>query len=316
MVNYTEQLMELWRSQVECGFVLEDPADHKPGERKVLFDMETCVPFNVRWNPARVIRGNHQELIKRGVIAADIDASRLINKDDADKACYLCPKNISIQNPKEVLLEMPLAGQKYLIGANFAPITDNHFTVMSEAHRPQPSGEAMVSQIIDLVDLTNGNFRALYNGLAGASIVRHEHFHITTTHFPIEDIRIEYEDILREAGGVRVSRPKYYMSLRVVEGINKTGTEQAAKDIIAKWHAEDEENHTENIIAAKEGPIYRLQIFFRDKRVLKSIGKSGSPAAFECGGMFTMTGSDEELYKNITLETIKKMLKDISPILK
>lgn len=303
----------MFREQINAGFVLGDPADRQAGMDKNIFDPDTGVTFSVQWNPDRDIRGNHRELVKRGIIAEDVDASRLINTNEEGVACYLCRENIKIQNPKEVLMKVSLAGRDYLAGANIAPITDNHFTMMSTIHHPQPSGEAMVSLLSAAADLTNGAYIAVYNGLAGASIEHHEHFHITTSRFPIEQITTRQADIIRESKNIKVSRLKYYLPLWIIEGGDSAEVGRAACGIISAWHTKDIRHHTENIIFLKNGYQYRMFIILRDRRKLKGVGKTGAIAAFECGGIIVLSGKDRELYENIDLARIKAMLESISP---
>jgi hypothetical protein len=321
-VGLAYALLSLYRQQVNSGFVLADPLSLEGKEEKKFFDQETGITFCLQWNPDRELRKVHELLIERGVIAEKVNETKLINRDKNGKACYLCKTNIDEQNPGEILLNMNLRGEKYYAGANFAFITNNHFTIMSGEHRPQKYQKKILEALIDFIDQTGGCFRAIFNGLAGASIEEHEHMQVTTEPFPVEKIRIESKDVIYETNDIKVLNPKYYCPLWIVEGIDKIKTEFAADKIIAKWHCLDEQNHTVNIIGVRPDNEYRIFIIFRDKRKLAGRGK-GLMASFEAGGNMILSYepkvksgqeiNERETFDRVNLERIKEMLKDISP---
>lgn len=319
----TYALLALYRQQVNCGFVLADPIKKKEKEEKSFFDQSTGITFRLQWNPDRELRKQHDLLIERGVIAKNVDENILINKDKKGKACYLCKTNIYVQNPGEILLKIELNNEKYFAGANFAYITNNHFTIMSAEHRPQLYRKKILKVSNDFLDMTNGYFRTIFNGLAGASIEEHEHLQATTEKFPIEEIKTENKDIIYENNDIRVSQPTYYIPVWLVEGSDKVKTEQAADNIIKKWHGMDEQYHTENLISTKIEKQYRVFIILRDKRKLAGIGKKGAMAAFEAGGNIVLSYdpkienskeiNERETFLNANLESIKLMLHEIAP---
>ncbi|MDP6626001.1 MAG: DUF4922 domain-containing protein [Nitrospinota bacterium] len=321
-VGLAYALLSLYRQQVSSGFVLADPLSLEGKEEKKFFDQEMGITFRLQWNPDRELRKDHELLIKRGVIAENVDESKLINRDEKSKACYLCKTNIDAQNPGEILLNMDLRGEKYYAGANFAYITNNHFTIMNAEHRPQQYRKKILEALIDFIDQTGGCFRAIFNGLAGASIEEHEHMQATTETFPVEKIRIENNDVIYETNDIRVFNPKYYCSLWLVEGKDKIKTESAANKIIANWHCLDEQNHTVNIIVVRPDNQYRIFIILRDKRKLSGRGKE-LMASFEAGGNIILSYepkvkrgqeiNERETFDRVNLEKIKEMLKDISP---
>jgi len=316
-------LLALYRQQVESGFVLGDPL--KPGrkEEKEFSDPDTGITFCLQWNPDRELRRNHRLLIERGVIARDVEETKLINRDGKGKACYLCKTNIDRQNPGEILLKTYLAGESFYLGANFAYITNNHFTLMSEEHRPQRYRKEILRIADDFIYKTEGIFRVIFNGLAGASIKQHEHLQTTTEEFPLERIRIRTEeDIIYESDEVRVSCPRYYLPVWIVEGRDKIRNEWTADKIISRWQGLSE-HHTENIIVTKTGGSYRTFILLRDKRRLAGRGKKSGMAAFEAGGKIVLSYEPEvngegeinerKTFEEANLETVKQLLKDISP---
>jgi hypothetical protein len=145
-------LLALYRQQVNSGFVLADPLNSKSKQEKTFLDPQTGITFCVQWNPDRELRKNHDLLVDRGVIKDKIDESRLINKDETGKACYLCKHNIEIQFPKQILVDVTLANEKFYIGANPAYITNNHFTVINSLHRSQLYRHELPTIMNDFVD--------------------------------------------------------------------------------------------------------------------------------------------------------------------
>jgi hypothetical protein len=268
------------------------------------------------------LRRDHALLIGRGIIAEHGDGSRLIHRDSAGKPCYLCKSNIDVQNTGEILLEIDLAGETFYAGANFASITDNHFTVMNAEHRPQEYRKEILSFMNDFVEKTDGCFRAMFNGLAGASIKTHEHFQATTEPFPVEEIRIGEEDTIRSDESVRVSHPRYYLPVWVVEGQGREIVERAADTILSVWHGLDASEHTENIISVLSENGYRIFVILREKSKLVGPGKKGVMASFETGGLIVLSteakgGTDEvderETFQTANLKTVRSMLKGVSP---
>src|SRR4030042_4387685 len=147
-------LLALYRQQVNCGFVLADPLNRRGKEIKQFKD-ETCgVKFRLQWNPDRELRKNHSLLIARGVIAKGVNKAKLVNMGKGGKPCYLCRGNIAKLNPAEMLLRLRLAGEYYFIGANFAYIENNHFTIMSSRHREQSYKKGVLTALNDFVAQT------------------------------------------------------------------------------------------------------------------------------------------------------------------
>lgn len=309
-------LLALYRQQVNSGFVLSDPLKTGGKEEKLLFDKDTGMAFRMQWNPDRNLRQDHRLLRERGVVAKHVDKTLLVNRDKKGRACYLCKQNIDIQNPGEILVALDLAGDRYFTGANFASITNNHFTIMSGKHRPQRYSKSILKRLNDFVDQTDGYFRAMFNGLAGASIEGHEHLQATTEEFPVEAIRIQSEDVTGERNSTRVSQPKYYLPLWVVEGKERARTEDESDKIIRRWHSLDEKGfHTENVISCRSGNRYRTFIVLRDKRKLAVAGKRKPMGAFETGGSIVFSGdaNEREIFDGADLETVKRLLKEVSP---
>ena len=317
-------LLALYRQQVGCGFVLADPTATEGKEKREFKDDTTGVVFRLLWNPDRELRKNHDLLIERGVIAAKVDQSRLINKDKRGRACYLCSSNIALQNPNEILFPIEVGGEQYLLGANFAYIANNHFTLMSSEHRDQRYERHVLDVLADFALKTGGHFRGIFNGLAGASIPWHEHFQVTTAAFPIEAIQIRRPDVQHRELGIRVSRPFYYTPVWVVEG-EREAVVDAADRIISEWEHSCPDHHTENIIASICGEDLRLFVFLRDTRRLAGAGKFGDMASFECGGTIVLSyepppervheTNERATFEGATLDTVRLLLGDVAPVM-
>ncbi len=316
-------LMALYRQQVESGFVLADPLKYKGREEKHFFDHKTGITFCLQWNPDRELRKNHKLLIKRGVISEKKEKRILVNLDENQKPCYLCKANIDIQNPNEILLPISLANETYYAGANFAYITNNHFTLMSLEHRRQQYHKKIPLVLNDFVFCTEGIFRAVFNCLAGASIKNHEHMQIFTESLPIEKISIKDEDIIYQKDNLNVSQPYYYLPVYVVEGSSKNRTAGAVDRIIQSWHEIDNIYHTENIITTMQDNQFRIFVLLRDKRRLTGKWKKGDMASFEAGGHIVLSctpktsGNNEpderKLFESADIESVKELISTIVP---
>ncbi len=312
-------LISLYRQQVETGFVLGDPINRDEKEEKLLYDETTGITFIVQWNPDRELRKKRELLKRRGIIKEDIDDSLLINFDKNGKPCFLCRHNIEIQNPNEILVPVKILDELFYAGANFAYITNNHFTLMNENHTPQEYREKIPSLMNEFLNIVNGKFRIIYNGKAGASILEHEHFQITTEKFPVEDIKVEKRDIIFENDGIKIYFPYYYTPVFLIESYDIKDLEFFINRIIFFWNGIDDKN-TENIVSVKSGEIYRNFIFLRNTDRLAGCGKKGAMASFEVSGNIVLSykGSGEDVderktFDSADMETVKNLLMDISP---
>ena len=321
--SLSSALITLFRQQLLSGFVLSDPICDKQKKSKYYLDKQTDINFCLQWNPNRELRLNHDLLIERGVINTDIDHELLINRDDKGKPCYLCSQNIDIQNPIEILFPIELAGIKYFCGANFAPITDNHFTIMSEEHKPQNYNSTVIPSMIDFVEKTNGVFKAIFNGKAGASILSHLHLQGTTEKLPVEDINISDHDMIFSDSETKVYKPDYYLSLFILESESVKSINEKTDQIIQNWRSLNPEYYTQNIIALKQKKKFKVFVFLRDSRKLSGSGKHGDMGTFECSGLLVLSKGildttnhsteERELFENSNLDTIKNLLKKIAP---
>jgi len=313
----------VYLQQLKSGFILSDPANYfKAENQNSFYDPDTQIRFLVQWNPERALRKNHKILIKRGIIKEHIDTNALINKDKKGKACYLCKKNIDLQNPKEIVLPLKLDEELFYIGANFASISDNHFTVFHHQHRPQKYRKKILSIMMDFLNKTNGVFRIIYNGLAGASIEAHEHFQTTSIQFPVESIKCSDQNIIYKHKDVQVIKPDYYLPLWIFEGKKESDLICLLGHFIRYWHSLKSHEHTENILGIKIGSLFRFFIFLRERSKLKVPGKAGALATFEASGLFVFSEfsentigekSKKNFFSSLSLDIMKNMLKKIAP---
>lgn len=309
-------LLFLYRQQVESGFVLADPEDTTNKEFFNIRDDKTGVTFHIQWNPDRELRKNHKLLVERGIIAPAPDTGNLINKDEQGKACYLCPENIIIQNPVEIIYPVRLLNEEFFLGANFAYLANNHFTLFNKEHRPQLYRKDIIAFLFDFLDKTNGCFRGIFNGLAGASIEHHEHMQVTTEKFPVEDITVSPKAVILNGDRIRISQPDYYTSLLLLESTESSVIIKYADAFLTRWHALKPAYHTENLVAVKYHEHYRLFIFPRDKRKLAGAGKTGAMASFEVSGNIVLSdmAAERTTFDNISLTSIQDMLMEIKPV--
>lgn len=311
-------LTTLYRQQVNSGFVLGDPLTTSSKQIKLIPCQRSNVTFSMRWNPDRQLRANAKLLTSRGVVRKDVDPSQLIND-----GCFLCKENIAIRNPKEIPLKINLAGEVFYLGANLAYITNNHFTIINNSHRAQRYRFQILKAAGDLIDLTDGHFRTIFNGRAGASILWHEHLQATTEEFPIENINFKNNTPVYQNDNLTVHQPDYPAPLFIVEGEKREIVESVADKIITQWIEREPEHNTVNIISVKTNNTYKIYVFPRDSRKLFAQGKIGFMASFEMGGIIVLSHdpaavdenevNERHTFDNATIETVTKLLKDIAP---
>jgi len=314
----------VYLQQLQSGFILANPLDYsKAGNQKRFYDSLTGIHFLIQWNPERALRKKHQLLIQRGIIQDDIDKTKLVNLDKNGIPCYLCKENIDLQNPKEVVIPVKLGGEQFYLGANFASISDNHFTIFNQKHRPQEYRKDIFRVMMDFLNQCYGSFRIIYNGLAGASIQAHEHFQTTSICFPIESINYSSKDYFLNSTDLRIIQPKYYLPLWIVEGTNQSKLISVIDYLIRQWHLQKPDEHTENILGVRINSSFRFFIFLRERKMLRTPEHTAALATFEMSGLFVFSEflkrkksgkSEKDFFSLITLDIIKNMLKKIAPV--
>lgn len=300
MTPFAERLLATWRQQAEVGFLLSDPRQTQIETREA-HDDATGVNFRFRWMPHREIRGDVQELERRGILNPKRDESKLFRdpRDPHQRHCFLCAANIAECHPLEALVPVTLAGREYLAGANFAWIEQDHYTVMAAKHTDQVYTPHLLEAMLDLHRQTGGRFRVLFNGDgAGASIPWHLHYQITTAPMPIEQLmpgqEAAYPTAVQRFAADDVGR----------------ATAHAA---IAEWLQRDPEHHTQNVFI--HGPVEAATIFFfpRDKRRAKATNK-GLVGGFEVAGDFVMSAPAEEAaFRTASVALAREILGQVTP---
>lgn len=314
MAGLETALRALFRQQVKTGYVLFDPIAPGLLSEKNLAASSTQITLKLQWNPQRELRLNHQLLLERGVIAGDIDQSKLINRNAAGLACYLCPHNIALQSPGETCLPLTLNSEPYILGANFAPITDNHFTVIPHTHRPQRYHRGILQAGFDLVDATDGAFRALFNGRAGASILEHEHLHASDAALPIESLDSATASTAHRKGTAIVSRPDYPLPLWLIEGSERADVIDLGHRLINAWQTLNPQRHSENLLMTLRGDRYRLFVIPRDLTRLTAPGRTSAMGCFEAAGLIVFSRpSDRVLYDRANQDSVHNLMASLTP---
>lgn len=307
-------LRALFRQQVEAGYLLFDPADPTQLAEKRFPSHGHGPAFRLQWNPQRELRLNHALLIERGVIASNVDQNRLINHDANGRGCYLCQHNIAIQSPAEVVLPLTLNGEAFILGSNFAPIADNHFTVIPGEHRPQRYHIGILQAGFELATATGGSFRVLFNGRAGASILGHEHLHATDTRLPVETLTPDSGPSLLRRNGLILSQPDYPLPLWLVEGDAAATVTEIGDRLITAWQRLDQQRHSENLLLTFETGRYRLFIAPRDLNRLTAPGRTAAMGSFEAAGLLVLSHeSEKDLFDSADAFTMRQLLATLAP---
>lgn len=300
----------LFRQQVEAGFVLFDPTDAALLQEKQ-FAAEGARPgLRLQWNPQRELRLNQELLIARGVIAANVDPALLIHRDAAGRGCYLCRHNIALQAPAEMVYPLTLAGEPFILGSNFAPITNNHLTVIVEQHRPQQYHRGVLRAGFELAAATGGEFRVLFNGRAGASILEHEHLHATDTRLPIESLSGQAGALLYQRPGLRITQPPHHLPVWLVEGAELDAVLTAGDRLILAWQRLAQDRHSENLLLSYEpaSTCYRLFIIPRDLQKLTAPRRVAAMGSFETAGLIVLSHPAEKALFEAADQILAKQL--------
>lgn len=306
----------LFRQQVEAGFVLFDPAAADALVERRFAAEGALPPLRLQWNPQRELRLDPQLLIERGVIAADVDQSLLVHRDERGRGCFLCRHNIALQAPAEVIYPLELAGEPYFLGCNFAPITDNHFTVIVEQHRPQRYHAGILRAGFALAVATEGQFRVLYNDRVGASILGHEHQHATDVRLPLE--AVPAAPLLHQGAGLRIAQPTYYLPVWLVEGERLEAVLQAGDRLIQAWLQLDPVHHSLNLLQSYDPApgTFRLYVVPRDRRRLTAPGRQAAMGSFETAGLVVFSHPEERaLFDTVDAASAPQLLASIAPAL-
>lgn len=225
--------------------------------------------------------------------------------------CLLCPANIGITAPGELMLLQYLAREMWVVCPNPFPITPSHLTIMTLEHQEQHYSSDVLAAMLEVAGKTNGYFSVLFNAVTGNSL-RHLHLQATATVFPITTIRIRSSDLIYGEQDTVISMPEYDMPVVVVEG-SGSQVHQYVDQVVSTWLKLDANNDV-NLLVTLQDSVFRTFIFLRSKDRLYAAGKAGGMATFECAGRLVFTSaSDKESFDNLTMEGVHKMIQDIAP---
>ncbi len=291
-----DRLTRTWRQQADVGFLLSDPAADDIEVREFP-DPESGVAFRFRWLPHREVRGDVAELERRGILNPDRDGVPLFcdPRDPTGRHCFLCADNIAVCHPLEDLVPMRLAGRDYVAGANFAWISQNHYTVMPLEHIDQEFSRHVLDAMLDLNAQTDGEYRVLYNGVdAGATIPWHLHYQVTTDRLPVEDL----------PPGREAAYPT---------AVRRFDDADSANGFIDEWVAADPDHHRLNLLVA--GPADRpiIHVFPRDSRKTHAAEK-GLIGGYEvCGDLVYSEPETRPRFDAASAELARRVIAAVRP---
>ena len=297
MAELAKRLIETWSRQIDAGFILGDP--NAPIETRLVADTWCGVTFRLRWLPHRELRTNTVALEELGILNPDRDEESLLRdpRDLSGRHCFLCIENLRVCHPSEVLVPMSAGGRTWHAGANFAWLSQNHFTVMAEEHSDQAFEQSVVQAMLDLHEQTHGAFRIVFNGAhAGATIPWHLHLQVTTDPFPVEDLlpdRIE----------------GYPTPVQVFRATDSVSAVVAAH--VASWEQLDPDHHRVNLLVAPHNGIPSVFVFLRDTRATIAANK-GLMGGWEVAGDFAY-GDRREDFEAADLTAVRAAFGDIRP---
>jgi hypothetical protein len=271
-------LSRVWRDQGQIGFLLTDP-NGDGGEVRHAFDPVSQVRFRFRWLPHRELRTDVAELEARGILDPERDESVLFRdpRDPSGRFCFLCADNIRECNPREELVPIRLAGRDYYAGANFAWISEEHFTVMAAEHVDQEFTDHALQAMLELHARTGGRFRVVYNGAyAGATIPWHLHYQVTSEPFPVEELPPGRDD----------AYPAALSRFPADDGGS------AALAHAVAWQRRNPEHHRVNVLVAGPAGAPTVHVFLRDTRRSHAAAK-GLMGGFEVSGDFVYSEPDK-----------------------
>lgn len=294
-----DQLRQTWAAQVESGFVLGDP--WAAVETRGALDPVTGVNFRFRWLPHRELRTKPTELERRGILNPDRDESQLFRdpRDKSGRHCFLCPSNVALCHPAELLVPITAGGRSWYAGANFAWLAPDHFTVMAERHIDQVYSLSLLEAMLDLHAQTSGTFRIVFNGAgAGATIPWHLHLHVSSAPMPVETLVLGREDA--------------YPTPLLVLRLSDTTVAQTDGHVSA-WIHQDPEHHRVNLLVATVDGTPAVFVFLRDSRLTIATNK-GLMGGWEVAGDFAYSEPDSRPdFETANLETVRSALGQIRP---
>lgn len=157
--SLSHRILHLWRRDAAGWPMLADGIARLRASRRRSFRLDGMA-VEALCNPARIRSAS-----------ARVDAASL-----AARPCYLCPDRLPAEQHA-----VPY-GDAWLILCNPAPLSEPHFTIVSQRHEPQRVDAAMET-MLDLVRDLDGTHTVFYNGPGcGASLPDHLHLQAMPAH--------------------------------------------------------------------------------------------------------------------------------------
>ena len=295
--SLAKQLRDTWAKQIESGFILGNPDNDV--ETRLIPDPIADVTFRLRWLPHRNLRTDTEALERRRILDPDRDETLLFRdpRDPSGRHCFLCPANVRVCHPAEVLVPVHAGGRDWFAGANFAWLANNHFTVISDQHIDQRFDRTVVNAMLDLHAQTAGEFRVVFNGAhAGATIPWHLHLQITTDPFPVEQLAARH-------------LADYPVPMEVIPGTNTVGADVAG--YVESWQARDPQHHRVNLLVAPRRRNPAVFIFLRDTRFTIARSK-GLMGGWEVAGEFAYSDRRAD-FQAADLNSVRAAYSEIRP---
>jgi len=283
------RLIEVWDRQAADGYLLAVPSEV---EVRAAPDPSAGIEFLFAWMAHRELRHDAAELAARRIIDPDHDPARLFcDPRDGGRHCFLCPDNIRIAQPGEVLIDLEFAGRRHVAGVNFAWSAPHHFTVISAEHEDQRYSERTLGVMLDIH--RRSGFRVTYHGAGvGATIPHHLHYQITTQEFPIENLQ---------------SASHYPIP------VGRFAEPEPAHRAAARWIDGDPVNHDVNLLVAGAIDSPQIYLFPRDRRRARAAAK-GLIGGFEAAGYFIYSEPEmRPVFELATGLTARDVLAEVSP---
>jgi len=246
--------------------------------------------------------------------SAKVDVDSIKNR-----SCFLCEKNLPEEQKGIKLLE------DYLLLCNPYPVFPEHFTIVTENHKPQEISSSF-NDFIMLSKLLSDKYTVIYNGpQCGASAPDHLHFQAGTKYFmPIEN---DFHSIKNEFGDTVLNNEKLIITA-ADDGLRRViSLESNDEKILLKAFNNIYDNYSElnsnngepmmNFICNFDEEYgWRVIIFLRSKHRPSHYYLEGenrimlSPAAIDLGGV-CITPVEKDFDK-IDKKIIKEMFDEVS----
>ena len=243
--------------------------------------------------------------------SAKVDVNSIKNR-----RCFLCEKNLPEEQKGIKLLK------NYLLLCNPYPVFPEHFTIVTEDHKPQEILYSF-SDFIELAKLLSHHYMLIYNGpQCGASAPDHLHYQAGTKYFmPIEN---DFHSIKRKFGDTVFKRDELKITalddgLRRIISVESTDDKILIKAFNSIYNELDKTNGEPmiNLICNFDLEYgWLLIIFLRSKHRPSHYFLEGenriifSPAAIDLGGVCILP-VENDFYK-IDKELLKSIFNEVT----